>query len=64
MLDIIFDSAAYDLGLSIWPGETHYKYMELYMKGQNTFASTTESIQKSIEKTLETFSAAIAENMN
>lgn len=64
MLDIIFDSAAYDLGLSIWPGETHYRYMELYMKGQNTFASTTESIQKSIEKTLETFSAAIAENMN
>lgn len=63
MLDIIFNSAAYDLGLSIWPNETHYKYMELYMKKQNTFASTTESIQKSIEKTLATFIESIDANM-
>ena len=64
MLDIIFNSAAYDLGLSIWPNETHYKYMELYMNKQNGFASVTESIKKSIDKSLEKFITSIEENMD
>ena len=45
MLDIIFNSAFFDLGLSTWPSQTYYVYMEkVYAKNADTIASTTESI--------------------
>ncbi|MGN1345663.1 MAG: hypothetical protein ACI4V1_02685, partial [Eubacteriales bacterium] len=54
MLDIIFASAAYDIGLSTIPNDTYYRYMEVFKSGSDTFASTTQSIQKLVEKKLET----------
>ncbi len=52
MLDIIFAAATYDMGLSVFSGNTYYKYMEPYMKGTNTFASLTQSITPLVEKDL------------
>lgn len=53
MLDIIFDSAMYDIGLSTIPSETYYKYMEVFRSGTDTFASLTQSISKIVDKKLE-----------
>lgn len=53
MLDIIFASAMYDIGLSTIPSETYYKYMEVYRSGTDTFASLTQSITKIVNKKLE-----------
>jgi len=53
MLDIIFASAMYDIGLSVIPSETYYKYMEVFMNGTDTFASLTKSITKIVNKKLE-----------
>ncbi|MBO5126078.1 MAG: hypothetical protein J6D10_00745, partial [Clostridia bacterium] len=53
MLDIIFASALYDIGLSTIPSETYYKYMEVYNSGTDTFASLTQSITKIVNKKLE-----------
>ncbi|MBQ4591660.1 MAG: hypothetical protein IJB20_06465 [Clostridia bacterium] len=53
MLDIIFASAMYDIGLSTIPSETYYKYMEVYNSGTDTFASLTQSISKIVNKKLE-----------
>ncbi len=61
MLDIIFASAAYDIGLSVFSGNTYYKYMEPYMKGSNTFASLTQSITPLVEKDLASLLEASAE---
>lgn len=52
MLDIIFDSAVYDLGLSVIPSDTYYKYMEPYRKGSDTFASLTQSLINTVEASL------------
>ncbi len=52
MLDIIFASATYDMGLSVFSGSTYYKYMEPYLKMNNTFASLTQSITPTVEKDL------------
>ena len=53
MLDIIFASAVYDIGLSAIPSDTYYKYMEVYRNGTDTFASLTQSITKLVNKQLE-----------
>ena len=60
MLDIIFASAAYDIGLSTFSGDTYYKYMEVYYKGTDTFASLTEKIAPTVEKDLAILTAANA----
>lgn len=52
MLDIIFDSAVYDLGLSVIPSDTYYKYMEPYRKGSDTFASLTQSLINTVGSSL------------
>lgn len=62
MLDIIFNSSTYDLGLSIWPNETHFQYMTDFMNGKNNFVSTTEKIEKSVEKQVKKLLDAIEEN--
>ena len=53
MLDIIFASAVYDMGLSVFPSDTYYRYMEIFMKGKDTFASTTKSMEKVVNMQLE-----------
>lgn len=62
MLDIIFNSSTYDLGLSIWPDLTHFKYMTDFMNWKNQFVSTTEKIEKTIGKQVDKLLEAIAEN--
>ena len=62
MLDIIFNSTTYDLGLSVWPNETHFQYMTDFMNGKNNFVSTTEKIEKSVEKQVKKLLDAIEEN--
>lgn len=52
MLDIIFKSGAYDLGLSVWPQTTYYKYMENYLDMTDNFASMTEELKPQIEKNI------------
>ena len=52
MLDIIFASATYDIGLSVFSSDTYYKYMEPYLKKNNTFASLTQQITKTVESKL------------
>lgn len=52
MLDIIFASAVYDLGLSVIPSETYYKYMEPYLKGTDTFVSLTQTLTNMVEARL------------
>ena len=50
MRDIIFGSQTYDLGLSVWPQDTYYKYMESYLKMTDNFSSTTDKIKSIVEK--------------
>ncbi len=50
MLDIIFDSLTYDLGLSVWPQDTYYRYMECYLKMNDNFSSVTDKIKNTVEK--------------
>ncbi len=52
MLDIIFESATYDIGLSVFCGNTYYAYMEIFKNGTNTFSSRTQSLTKVVEKDL------------
>lgn len=57
MLDIVFSSATYDVGLSAIPGDTYYRYMEVFMSGKDTFASTTKSMENIVNKQLEKIAA-------
>ena len=50
MLDIIFKSGTYDLGLSVWPQVTYYKYMENYLNMTDNFASMTESLKPQVDE--------------
>ena len=52
MLDIIFKSGSYDLGLSVWPQTTYYKYMENYLNMTDNFASMTEELKPQIENNI------------
>ncbi|NLE13889.1 MAG: hypothetical protein GX628_09495 [Clostridiales bacterium] len=61
MLDIIFEGAFYDLGLSIWPSATYYVYMEnIYHKNQDAAVSTTAAITDSVNATLEKFMQSLS----
>ena len=53
MLDIIFRSATYDVGLSLLPGDTYYRYMQIFLDGKDTFASQTKSMESVVNKQLE-----------
>ena len=48
MLDIIFDSLTFDLGLSVFPQDTYYVYMENYLKMNDSFVSTTEKLENKV----------------
>jgi len=52
MLDVIFDSLTFDLGLSVFPNVTYYVYMENYLKMVDTFASTTERTANSVDSAI------------
>ncbi len=52
MLDIIFASATYDIGLSVFAQDTYYKYMEPYLTYNDTFASLTQKITGTVETRL------------
>ena len=58
MLDIIFQSAVYDIGISVLPDNTYIAYMEIFESGTDTFASKTKSSQKMVKKLLEKLAAA------
>jgi hypothetical protein len=54
MLDIIFDSTTYDLGLSVFPNETYYRYMEPYLYMMDTFSSLTASVESLVKSAIDT----------
>ena len=56
MLDIIFSSATYDVGLSLLPGDIYYRYMNVFLSGKDTFASTTKSMETFVKKQLQKLS--------
>ena len=62
MLDIIFNASTYDLGLSIWPEQTHFQYMTDYLRWKDNFVSTTEKIEKIVAKQVENLLEAIVAN--
>ena len=62
MLDIIFDSTVFDLGLSVWPDVTYYKYMEIYLNMNNKFASLTASLEPQVNKKIETMLKTLEES--
>ena len=62
MLDLIFNSGTYDLGLSMFPNVTYYKYMESYMNMVDNFASMTESIKPQVEAEIGTLLETLEKN--
>ena len=56
MLTIIFESATYDVGLSLLPGDIYYRYMNVFLAGKDTFASTTKSMESIVNKQLQKLS--------
>ncbi|MCI8387615.1 MAG: hypothetical protein HFE63_04025 [Clostridiales bacterium] len=64
MLDIIFPSSVFDLGLSVWPDDTYYKYMECYLNMNDNFASMTATLENQVQNTIDKMLAAIDENVN
>ena len=62
MLDIIFKSGVYDLGLSVWPQTTYYKYMENYLNMTDNFASMTETLKPEVEKNIDELLDTLAKN--
>ncbi|MBE6612718.1 MAG: carbohydrate ABC transporter substrate-binding protein [Ruminococcaceae bacterium] len=59
MLDIIFDSITYDLGLSVFPQVTYYQYMEPYLSMTDTFASLTASLEPQVKASLDELMASL-----
>lgn len=61
MLDIIFSSVFFDLGLSVFPADTYIAYMQKYFNMDNSFTSLTEEqesvVKASIDKMLKTINS-------
>lgn len=53
MLDIIFNSAFFDLGLSVFPSVTYYEYMKIYLTMNDTVVSMTETLQNKVQGELD-----------
>ena len=62
LLDIIFKSAAFDLGLSMWPNVTYYKYMESYLNMVDNFSSLTASLEPQVQANIDKLVEALEEN--
>ncbi|MBQ7301827.1 MAG: hypothetical protein IJW77_18515 [Clostridia bacterium] len=60
MLQLVFDTSAYDLGTGIWSADTKNKYVSTIFEVSKTdIASRTEKITSGIEKQLEKFMTAL-----
>ena len=60
MLQLVFDSSAYDLGTGIWSADTKNKYVSTVLSTSKTdIASRTEKIRSGIEAQLEKFMTAL-----
>ncbi|MCI8387616.1 MAG: hypothetical protein HFE63_04030 [Clostridiales bacterium] len=64
MLDIIFQSSVFDLGLSVFPSETYYKYMECYLNMNDNFASLTATLESQVQNKIDGLLKAIEENVD
>lgn len=62
MLQLVFDTSAYDLGTGIWSADTKNKYVQtIFSVSKNDIASRTEKIKSGIESQLEKFTSALDE---
>lgn len=60
MLQLVFDTSAYDLGTGIWSADTKNKYVSsIFEVSKTDIASRTEKITSGIEKQLEKFMTAL-----
>lgn len=60
MLQLVFDTSAYDLGTGIWSADTKNKYVStIFSVSKTDIASKTEKMKSGIEKQLEKFTAAL-----
>ena len=60
MLQLVFDTSAYDLGTGIWSAETKNKYVStVFQTSKTDIASKTEKFKPIIESQLEKFTTAL-----
>ena len=60
MLQLVFNTSAYDLGTGVWSAQTKNKYVStIFSKSQDNIASVTEKLISGIEKQLEKFADAL-----
>ncbi len=60
MLQLVFDTSAYDLGTGIWSAETKNKYVStVFQVSKTDIASKTEKFKPVIESQLEKFTTAL-----
>jgi hypothetical protein len=62
MLDIIFPSAFFDLGTSVFPNETYYAYMQKYWTMDNSFTSLTEKQESKVKTAVDKILTAVEAN--
>lgn len=62
MLELIFDSAAYDLGTGIWSASTKNMFTQnVFLPKEDQISSTIAKTQKLVGKQLEVFTKAVGE---
>lgn len=62
MLQLVFDTSAYDLGTGVWSSETKNKYVSnIFKVSKDNVASQTEKYKNVINKQLEKFTSALAD---
>lgn len=60
MLQLVFDTSAYDLGTGIWSAETKNKYVStVFQTSKTDIASKTEKMKSKIDSQLEKFMTAL-----
>jgi hypothetical protein len=60
MLQLVFDTSAYDLGTGIWSAETKNKYVStVFQTSKTDIASKTEKMKSNIDAQLEKFMTAL-----
>ena len=62
MLQLVFDSSAYDLGTGVWSADTKNKYVSnIFAKSSPDIASLTQKYTQAVEKQLAKFETALAD---
>ena len=60
MLQLVFDTSAYDLGTGVWSSDTKNKYVSsIFSSSKDTVASQTERFRNVINKQLDKFMTAL-----